>query len=169
MKLACVIAVHCCLSLALAAFVVGQLKDVDFTLPRRMATPFLFSTDSTGVSIAYYKSWHNMPSTAVYRSASEQHWASIFKSPSSNNWDNGVFAYRDHVSIQIPAHTLRGRRTFPRVAGPRTAFKQWPRRFGVYHWCALTTCSLLFASLHRSTLCTAVRWLFDRKAPKDNT
>lgn len=85
LKLTCIIAVHCCLSLTVTAFIAGQLNDVDFTLPRHIATPFLFSTDSTGVSIAYYNDWFNMRGSFSSRSASDQHWASIFESPLSNN------------------------------------------------------------------------------------
>ena len=150
LKLACVIAVHCGLSLAVAACIVGHFKDVDFTLPRRVATPFLFSIDSTGVSIAYYKSWHNLPSTFNSRSPSENHWTSIFESPSQSNWDNGVFAYRDHVSVPLSDQAMlqlmwKSSRAVPRGLGS----KVWPRRLGVHHWFLLILSICLFLIVHR--------------------
>ena len=150
LKLACVISVHCILSLIVAAFTFGQLSDVDCSLPRPIATPFLFSTDSTGVSIAYYKSWHNMPSTFNSRSPSEHHWTSIFESPSHTNWDNGVFAYRDHTSVPLPAQAVlqlmwKSSRAVPRGLGS----KVWPRRLGVHHWFLLILSICLFLIIHR--------------------
>ena len=164
LKLAGVITVHCGLTLAVTTFALGQFGDVDFTLPRPVATPFLFSANRTGVSIAYYDRW-NMPSAFVIRSSSQDRWANNFESPSGRAWDNGVYAYRDRESIPIDAQNVwrtarRGR--INRSVPTGTGLRVWPRRFGVHHWFLLVLWIGLYFIVHGKYIGQKYRRLFGR-------
>lgn len=161
LKLAGVITVQYCLIIAVSAAIFGQFRDVDLTLPLPVATPFTFSTDAKGVSLAYFDSWHNMPSTINIRSPSQNHWASIFESPTEGSWDNGVFAYRDQVSIPLPTQTKWSMAWKPRIpVYPYMTRKVWPRRLGVHHWFLLVLCTCLFLIVHLRYIIKIHRHLF---------